>query len=198
MKQTLLAFTAVTLLSFAATSHAQTLTLLGSDDFTIDGGGTTASYTQDATTLTLVSPFALGDTIGGIFGTIYDWSAYSDSSLYTFGLLLSAPGASPNIGFTVEFFNGALDEIVNGYQGGASGLGTTAIFVPLAISAPGSDDFSTIGGLQFTWDSPGTGTVVVEGVAVQAVPEPSTWALIGLAAAMLGGRVIAKRRGSER
>jgi hypothetical protein len=47
-----------------------------------------------------------------------------------------------------------------------------------------------VGGFQFTWDGASSGNVEIAGV----VPEPSTWALIGLAAAVFGGRVLAKRR----
>jgi hypothetical protein len=191
----------LTLLSLsAATARAQTTPLapLGSDNFTIDGGSSTIAYTQSTTNLTLASSITLGDTIGGVFSTAYDWSAYSDTNSFSFGLLMSAPGASPNTGFTIEFFNGALNQIVNAYQGAASGLSTTPTFVPVILSAPGTGDLSSIGGMQFTWDSPGTGTVVLDSVAVAVVPEPTTWAMLLFGAALFGGLALRRRLSTVR
>ena len=187
-------------LSFAAVpAFAQTnLAALGTDNFTVDGGSTTAGYSQTTTNLTLVSPFALGDTLGGVFTTGYDWSAYSNTNNFTFGLFMSAAGASPGIPFTVEFFNGALDAIVNTYSGDASGLSTSLTFVPMSLSLPGSGDFSSIGGMQFTWDGGGTGTVVVDSIAVSVVPEPTTWAMLAFGAALFGGLALRRRLAAVR
>jgi hypothetical protein len=187
-------------LSFAAVpAFAQTnLAALGTDNFTVDGGSTTAGYSQTTTNLTLVSPFALGDTLGGVFTTAYDWSAYSNTNNFTFGLYMSAAGASPGIPFTVEFFNGALDTIVNIYSGDASGLSTSLTFVPMSLSVAGSGDFSSIGGMQFTWDGGGTGTVVVDSIAVSVVPEPTTWAMLAFGAALFGGLALRRRLAAVR
>lgn len=178
----------------AATAEAQTnLASLGSANFTIDGGSSTIAYTQSTTNLTLANSIALGDTLGGIFSTAYNWSAYSDTNNFSFGLYMSAPGASPNIGFTIEFFNGALTQIVNAYQGSASGLSSTPTFVPVGLSALGTDDLSSIGGMQFTWDSPGSGTVILDSVGVAVVPEPATWAMLAFGAVLLGGLAFRRR-----
>lgn len=184
----------------AATASAQTTSLapLGSDNLTVDGGSTTIAYTQSTTNLTLANTITLGDTLGGVFSTAYNWSAYSDTNSFSFGLLMSAPGASPNAGFTIEFFNGALDAIVNAYQGAASGLSTTPTFVPVILSAPGTGDLSSIGGMQFTWDSPGSGTVVLDSVAVAVVPEPTTWAMLLFGAALFGGLALRRRLSAVR
>jgi hypothetical protein len=192
---------AVTSLIFAAApAFAQTNTLaaLGTNNFTVDEGSTTAAYSQTATNLTLVSPFTLGDTLGGVFSSTYDWSAYSNASTFTFGLFMSAVGASPGIPFTVEFFNGALDAIVNTYSGDASGLSASPTFVPMSLSLAGSGDFSSIGGMQFTWDGAGTGTVVVDSVAVSLVPEPSTWAMLVLGVTLCGGLALRRRLAAVR
>jgi len=178
-----------------ASAWAQTNSLasLGDDNFAVDGGSTTIDYTQSSTNLTLASSIALGDTLGGVFSSPYNWSAFSDTNNFTFGLFMSAPGASPNVGFTIEFFNGALDAIVNAYQGAASGLSTSPTFVPISLSLAGTEDLSSIGGLQFTCDSPGTGTVVIESVAVAVVPEPSTWAMLIFGGLLVGGVVLRRR-----
>ena len=169
-------------------AQAQTnLANLGSDNFTVDEGGTTVAYTQSTTSLNLTNPtIALGETLGGVFSTPYNWSAYSNTNNFAFGLLMSAPGASPsNVPFTIEFFNGALDAIVNTYQGSASGLGTSPTFIPVELSLPGTGDFSSIGGMQFTWDGGGTGAVVIDSVGVAVVPEPSTWAMLVFGGALV-------------
>jgi hypothetical protein len=189
----------LTLFFIAVPAFAQTnLAALGTDNFTVDEGSTTAAYSQTATNLTLVSPFTLGDTLGGVFSSTYDWSAYSNTNNFTFGLYMSAAGASPGIPFTVEFFNGALDAIVNTYSGDASGLSTSLTFVPMSLSLPGSGDFSSIGGMQFTWDGGGTGTVVVDSIAVSVVPEPTTWAMLAFGAALFGGLALRRRLAAVR
>ena len=201
MKLPFLLITAVTSLVLAASpvvAQTNTLAPLGTDNFTVDGGSTTASYSQTTTNLSLVSPFGFGDTLGGVFTTAYDWSAYSNASSFTFGLFMSAAGASPGTPFTVEFFNSALDTIVNTYTGDASGLGASLTFVPMSLSFPGSGDFSSIGGMQFTWDSDGTGTVVVDSVAVSLVPEPTTWAMLAFGAALFGGLAFRRRLAAVR
>ena len=111
---------------------------------------------------------------------------------------MSAPSASPGVGFTIEFFNGALDKIVNAYQGAASGLSTSPTFVPVTLSAAGTGDLSSIGGMQFTWDSPGTGTVVLDSVAVAVVPEPTTWVMLAFGAALFGGLALRRRLAAVR
>lgn len=163
---------------------SEILAELGSTNFTVDVTNTTAGYTQSTTNLTLTSPFGLGDLVGGQFTNVYNWSGIS-----SFGLLMSAPGTSPDTSFTVEFFDGQLSAIVNAYQGSASGLTTTPSVVPITLSLPGTGDLSAIGGFQFTWNAPGSGEVVLAGI----VPEPSTWALMGLGA-LLGGFLWAHRR----
>lgn len=199
MKKAPLVFLALLSLS-AASATAQTTTLapLGSTNFTIDEGSTTIAYTQSTTNLTLANSISLGDTLGGVFSSAYNWGAYSDTNSFSFGLLMSAPSASPGVGFTIEFFNGALTQIVNAYQGAASGLSTSPTFVPVTLSATGTGDLSSIGGMQFTWDSPGSGTVVLDSVAVAVVPEPTTWAMLAFGAALFGGLALRRRLAAVR
>lgn len=192
----LLAF--MSLSAASATAQTTSLAPLGSTNFTIDEGSTTIAYTQSASNLTLANSISLGDTLGGVFSTAYNWGAYSDTNSFSFGLLMSAPSASPGVGFTIEFFNGALDAIVNAYQGAASGLSTSPSFVPVTLSAAGTGDLSSIGGMQFTWDSPGSGTVVLDSVAVSVVPEPSTWASLFCGAVLLGSLAWRRRLATAR
>jgi hypothetical protein len=184
----LLTLLTLSLAAVPAFAQTNTLAALGTDSFTVDEGSTTAAYSQTATTLTLVSPFTLGDTLGGVFSSTYDWSAYSNTNNFTFGLYMSTAGASPGIPFNVELFNAALDAIVATYSGDATGLGASSTFIPMSFQVGGgSGNLSSIGGMQFTWNGGGTGTVVVDSIAVSVVPEPSTWAMLAFGAALFGG-----------
>ena len=195
----LLALLTLSLAAVPAFAQTNTLAALGTDSFTVDEGSTTAAYSQTATTLTLVSPFTLGDTLGGVFSSTYDWSAFSNTNNFTFGLYMSTAGASPGIPFNVELFNAALDAIVATYSGDAAGLGASSTFIPMSFQVGGgSGNLSSIGGMQFTWNGGGTGTVVVDSIAVAVVPEPTTWAMLAFGAALFGGlalrRSLAKAR----
>ena len=195
----LLALLTLSLAAVPAFAQTNTLAALGTDSFTVDEGSTTAAYSQTATTLTLVSPFTLGDTLGGVFSSTYDWSAYSNTNNFTFGLYMSTAGASPGIPFNVELFNAALDAIVATYSGDATGLGASSTFIPMSFQVGGgSGDLSSIGGMQFTWNGGGTGTVVVDSIAVAVVPEPTTWAMLAFGAALFGGLALRRRLAAVR
>jgi hypothetical protein len=195
----LLALLTLSLAAVPAFAQTNTLAALGTDSFTVDEGSTTAAYSQTATTLTLVSPFTLGDTLGGVFSSTYDWSAYSNTNNFTFGLYMSAAGASPGIPFNVELFNAALDTIVATYSGDAAGLGASSTFIPMSFQVGGgSGNLSSIGGMQFTWNGGGTGTVVVDSIAVAVVPEPTTWAMLAFGAALFGGLALRRRLAAVR
>lgn len=201
MKKTPATLLVLLILGFAAvTAEAQTnnLAALGTDNFTVDTGSTTATYTQTTTNLSFVSPYALGDTLGGVFFSTYDWSAYSATN-YVFGLFLSSIGTSQAVPFHVEFYNGALTEIVNTYSGDSSGLSAASTFVPLTLSLAGTGDLSSIGGMQFTWDGAAVAgtTVVADSIGVTLVPEPSTWALLALGSALFGGLALRRHRFSS-
>ena len=197
-KAPIVLLTLLTLTAASASAQTTSLAPLGSDNLTVDGGSTTIAYTQSTTNLTLANTITLGDTLGGVFSTPYNWSAYSDTNSFSFGLLMSAPGASPNAGFTIEFFNGALDAVVNAYQGSASGLSTTPSFIPVLLSSLGTDDLSSIGWIQFTWDGAGSETVILDSVAVAVVPEPTTWAMLAFGAALFGGLALRRRLAAVR
>jgi len=173
-------------------SRAQVLANFGSLNFVINLDTTTAPFAQGDTTLTLNGPFGFGSTLDGKFsGDPYDWSGISN-----FGLLMSAPGASPGSAFTFYMLD-SLDAIIGAYTGSASGLTSTPSVVELELNdlIPGTGDFSDVKSVFFTWESAGTSAVTMNAI----VPEPSTWALLSLAAAFGGlawhRRSVASRRG---
>jgi hypothetical protein len=169
----------------ASTASAQTnLAELGSNNFTLLLTNE-ATVTQTATNLTSVTPQVFGGTFGGQFSSVYTtWTNYSDTNVWTFGLFMRVPGANPNVTFTVELFNDSLSQIINAYQGSTESATAASTFIPVLISSNGTGDFSTVGGLQLTWNGGGSGDVVIDSVAV--VPEPTTWALLGVASLVFG------------
>jgi hypothetical protein len=191
MKVILLSFLALTLGSFATPSLAQTLTLLGSNDFTIDSGATTAAFTQSATALSFSGSQALGDTVGGVFVSTYDWS-----SAPAFGLTMSVTGTNPNMTFGVEFYN-SLFQVISSYEGSTAGASLTPTLVDLDFLSfgPGAGDFSQVAGMQFTWNTQGSINVTIDNVAV---PEPSTWALLFCGAVLLGSLAWRRRLATAR
>jgi hypothetical protein len=191
MKAILLASLALTLSSFATPSFAQTLTLLGSNDFTIDPGSTTAAYSQSATALSFSGSQALGDTVGGVFVSTYDWS-----SAPAFGLTMSVTGTNPNMTFGVEFYN-SLFQVISSYEGSTAGASLTPTLVDLDFLSfgPGAGDFSQVAGMQFTWNTQGSINVTIDNVAV---PEPSTWALLFCSAVLVGGLAWRRRCAAAR
>lgn len=154
---------------------------LGSNNFTVSEA--TAPYAQTATNLTLNASFSLGQFVIGQFTSPYDWSAIN-----SFGLVMSAPVASPNAPFTVEFLDPSTN-VISEFQGYTVGLGTSPSFVSLSPSLPGTEDFSAVSGWYFSWGDAGSSAVQVTGI----VPEPSTWALLGLGSLLVGFLLFRRR-----
>ena len=200
MKKTSTLILVLLSLSFAAatTVEAQTNSLasLGSDNFTVLFTNE-ASVTQTATNLTSISPQTFGGIFAGEFAVSYNWSSFADTNNWTFGLLMSVPGANPLATFTVEFYESDLLTIIAEYQGGTALATSNTSFVPLGLSAIGSSNYSDVKAFQLTWDASGTGNVVINDVAVALVPEPSTWALL-VTASVLSAFLAWRRRSLAR
>lgn len=184
------------LLAFACTTgYAQTVDLisLGSGTFTLDGGLTIGSGTQNASGLTWGSSVAFGDQLGGTFTTA-DWTPYTNPLNYTgFGVRMSVTGVNPNLAFSVKFYD-SLFNIVDTYDGSTFGLTATPSIVPLTLNLPGTGNYSSITALMFTWGAAGTiNTEVTEVVAI-AVPEPSAYALLAMGAFAMGGYMLRRRQ----
>ena len=153
---------------------------------------------QSATSLTNVPTITLGGLFGGSFTNLIssNWSAYSDTNIWTFGLFMSVPGANPDVPFTVEIFNSTFN-LINAYQGTTVDATSSSSFVEFdTLSLAGSGDFSSVGGFQLTWDGDVTSTIVIDGVGV--VPEPTTWAMLIFGAALLGGLAVRRRLSAAR
>jgi hypothetical protein len=150
--------------SYSATSGTD-LVNLGSAGFTVDPVVTTAIYTQSLTGLSFNS-VSLGDTLGGLF-EVQDWSAYA-----SFGLRMSTANTNnPPLPFTVEFYNSSLG-IVGTFIATTDSLSLTPSVVMLARILEGTGDFSSVVGMQFTWDGTGTPDVAISDVV--GFPAPTS------------------------
>jgi hypothetical protein len=167
----------------------------GSGSYTVDPGSTTATYTQGALGLTFSPSVALGDTLGGTWNNApLDWSSYSDlaSTIY---LKVVFTGANPLSPMVLNIYNTDFSLNIQ-YEGTSIPIGTVvgANYLPFALT-PGtfsSAVLANVGGAQITWGGSGTAGVRVDGVST--IPEPSTYALLGLAGLALAGYTVRRRR----
>jgi hypothetical protein len=193
MRPSFIAIIAFSALTWASPSQAQTLTLLGTPNFGIDPEITLAPYTQSSTSFTINGTLGLGDgTLGGGFlaggvPTTYDWSGVID-----FALTMSVTGTNPNLQFRVELFD-SLAKVAE-YEGTTAGLTSTPTLVSLNETFRGS--LSNIIGMQVTFDGSGAINTTIENIT--AVPEPSTWALLFVGAALFGGLALRRRLAAVR
>jgi hypothetical protein len=160
-------FVAASALGLASAPAAFDLQSLGAPHFEVDGGATTATYSQNSTSLIFDSSINLGATLGGLFTSgSQDWSLYSK-----FGLRMTLTGVNPGLPFTVDFFGRDGDQlsIINIYQGQTIALGLTPTVVILDLTLAGTGNFSQVVGMQFTWDGDGAiDTSVTEVVGFDA------------------------------
>lgn len=175
-------------------SQGQTnLALLGTDNYSLLLTNS-ATVSQSATTLTF-SPSAIGGLFGGSFTTAYNWSDYSDTNTWSFGLFMTVPGSSYNVAVTMELYDSVFDLIAK-YQGATPSDSTPSFVSMVTVPGEGSGFFTNVGALQLTWDNPDSGSVIIDGVGV--VPEPTTWAMLAFGAALFGGLALRRRLAAVR
>lgn len=165
---------------------------LGSPDFDIQAEQ--GEYTQTSTGIEWSGDVQAGDLVGGFFPIALDLSPYTTAP-WQFGVAMSISGENPNISFTGEFFDsnfnsaiysGSTPNIVNGF----------ALLDFDHLSDPGFD-YTNVVGFQITWGGSGfEPATVITATSVTVVPEPATWALLGLGAAAL--LFFRRRRGPAR
>lgn len=201
----LCACTSLTLMP-ALSQTATNIGFLGtsSSPFEVDteSGFTTASFTQGATTLTLTMPFSNGQTIFGAFGSMnaplsLDWSS---NEKIAFSLSATVPTSAS---LAVDFYASDLATILASASlpiGGMTPSATNSVI--LQFSTGTIADLTDVGGLFMTWagDSstgpPADTALTIH--SIQAVPEPSTWALLFLGAALFGGLALRRRLAAVR
>jgi hypothetical protein len=167
----------------------------GSASYTVDPGSTTASYQQGMLGLLFQPSVSLGDTLGGTWNSApFNWSSYADLA-NTIYLKVVFTGANPLSPMVLDIYNSDFSASTQ-YQGTSIPIGEVmgANYLPFALT-PGTFSaavLANVGGAQITWGGAGNAGVRVEGVAT--VPEPSTYALLGLAGLALAGYAVRRRR----
>lgn len=161
---------------------------LGSSGFTIDPFSTTANFLQSSTTLRLSPSVGLGDSVGGYFSAApYDWTSLLSGGA-PFPITLSITGPNPLVPLSVQLYDSTL-QVLSSYSGSTEGVTSTPSVVLLPLSSPGTGDFSDVIGFFLTFDSSATIDVTVHPTVI---PEPSTYALLMMAAA--GSLLCVRRR----
>ena len=185
-------------LSLAQAQGYVDLADFGSGSYTVDTGSTTASYTQGALGLLFSPSVALGDTLVGTWNSApLDWTSYADLA-NTIYLKVVFTGANPSSPMVLDIYNTGGAASLQ-YQGTSVPIGVVvgdnylpftlnAGYSPLQIAGVLSDVVAS----QITWGGSGTASVRVDGVST--IPEPSTYALLGLAGLALAGYAVRRRR----
>jgi len=160
----------------------------GSGNFVVDAGST-AVYTQNLLGITMNTTPALGDTWynSSMTKLVDNWSSYA-----TLELVMSVTGVNPNLPFTLSLFDTSFESI-NEYQANTITAGLTLTSIPLAISAPGNGNLADVQYVQFIWGGGGS-AINATTTGIHGVPEPSTYALLGLAGLALAGYAVRRRR----
>jgi hypothetical protein len=191
----------------ARSQTATNLALLGTNNpspfvssFVVDTESfTTAAYTQGNSTLTLNVPFLNGQTLLGAFGSLetpvpFDWSGEEQIALS-----LSA-NVAPNVSLRIEFL-GADYDTLSVAQVVIGGIAATPTTVEFDFEDGYSiQDLSGVNYLYFFWGgdsyngpiAPIDTAVTIHGF--QAVPEPSTFALLAMVAGAWGAWAVRRRR----
>ncbi len=170
----------------------------GSGSYTVLTEVTTASYAQSELGLTFSPSVALGDTLVGTYNSgPLDWSSYADLANTIFVKVVFT-GANPSSPMVLDIYNTGGAAVLQ-YQGTSVPIGEVigANYLPFTLNAGYSPlqiagVLSDVVASQITWGGSGTAGVRVEGVAT--VPEPSTYALLGLAGLALAGYAVRRRR----
>jgi hypothetical protein len=141
---------------------------------------------------------ALGDTLVGSYNFApYNWTRHSDLA-NTIYLKVVFTGANPVSPMVLDIYNTGGAASLQ-YQGSSAPIGIVegANYLPFTLNAGYSPlqiagVLSDVVASQITWGGSGTASVRVEAVAT--VPEPSTYALLGLAGLALAGYTVRRRR----
>lgn len=162
---------------------------------------TTAPYTQGSSTLTLNVPFTGGQTLFGVFGSVelpfsFDWSGEEK-------IALSLSATLPPITLlTVDFYASDLVSVLASAEVAVGGIGSSPTTVEFDFGLDDSiADLTNVAALFFIWGGDSfngppvnTADTAVTIHSIQAVPEPSTYALLLAAGCGLGGWLIRRRR----
>jgi hypothetical protein len=155
--------------------------------FEIEPTFTDAGYTQTADTLTLTAPFDGNTTLYGAFGSLATPFSFDWSGTQALALSLSAPTAPPVFLF-VSFYAPDLTTVLAEAELDVSTVLSTPASFALDFTTGDVADLNDVAAVYFKWggDSASNDNDLTIH-SIQAVPEPSTWALLLFGAALFGG-----------
>jgi len=182
----------------AAISY-QVLQDLGSVKYTVDAQSD-VTYSQDTSGVTMNTTVAAGQSFynSSMTPELSNWSLNSP-----YWLKMNITGTNPNLPFTLTLSDSSFNTIgvltgtttwdsSNG--GGVAGSTGVDFYSALTIVTGTAPSFQNIAYLQMGWDGGGAINSKVSQFAGTAVPEPSTYALLGMGAVALSGYVARRRR----
>jgi hypothetical protein len=204
MKKTSFAGLLIILLLLAPYASAQTATNLayfGTNNpigfpslFEVEPAFTDTGYTQTASTLTLTAPFTGATTLFGAFGSVATPTSFDWSGEQVLALSLSAPIAPPVFLF-VSFYGPDLSTLLAEAELDVSTVLSTPVSVSMDFTSGSIVDLNDVAAIYFKWgDTSSSNDNDLTIHSIQAVPEPSTWALLLLSAALCGGLVWRRHR----
>ena len=155
--------------------------------FEIEPTFTDAGYTQTADTLTLTAPFDGNTTLYGAFGSLATPFSFDWSGTQALALSLSAPTAPPVFLF-VTFYAPDLATVLAEAELDVSTVLSTPASFALDFTTGDVADLNDVAAVYFKWGGDSVSNdndLTIH--SIQAVPEPSTWALLLFGAALFGG-----------
>ena len=155
--------------------------------FEIEPTFTDAGYTQTANTLTLTAPFDGNTTLYGAFGSLATPFSFDWSGTQALALSLSAPTAPPVFLF-VTFYAPDLATVLAEAELDVSTVLSTPASFALDFTTGDVADLNDVAAVYFKWGGDSVSNdndLTIH--SIQAVPEPSTWALLLFGAALFGG-----------
>lgn len=174
----------------------------GSSGLSVDTGFTTVNYTKGTSSLTFTafnSGSATISLVGSLLPGPQNWSAYAAAPYTDFGLTIGIGGTNPNATFSLTLLDGSSGMIAT-YGGATTGLTSpTPVLVNLSRDAVGTGDYSSVAGMESSWNdsmSPPNTVTVGSLVAIAPVPEPGTIAM-ALADLTCTAWIASRRRGNR-
>ena len=187
-KITFVAFVALTTLSAPMAPAAADLATLGASSFSLDDDFTYAGASQTSTTLVFGVPFSGGANVYGTFSSLQNWSTAPQLAL----------SLSSTVAPSVTLFMDALDSdfvTLASFSLSLTPVNSIQSSYTLNLESGSIANLTVVDSLFFTLGGPSiSGDTAVTVHAVQAVPEPSTYALLVLGGVAVGGYVLRRRQ----